>query len=328
MDRVNRRTFLMHVGAGAAGAYGLATATVSGTQTADAPAADKPASSGPQKLSVYPFGKNIWVRINDRPFTCYRANADQKGPYFFPVYGVSGMPMTEEASEPYPHHRSLFFGCDRMNGQNFWQEGNDRGQILSRGPRGELSESKEQAVITDVCAWTPPGKDPIIEDKRRFTIAAPSDLMRFIDADITLNAMTDIHVNQTNHSLFAIRAALELAPKGGGMLINSEGQSGEKQTLGKPAKWCGYQGTRHGVTESIVMFDHPANPFGPKCPWFTRDYGNISPTPFLWLDEKGWDLAKGKSIRLRYRVLVLKGPIERERLNALWNEFAAAPAPR
>jgi hypothetical protein len=312
----SRRDLLKGLAAGVAGSAWLAAGEAMG---ADVPAA--PAAPGPQKLSVYPFGMNVWVRVNDRPFICYRANADQKGPYFFPVYGVSGMPMTEEASEPYPHHRSLFFGCDKVNGYKFWQEGNDQGQILSRGPKVELSADKRRAVVSDLCKWRPPCKEPIIEDRRRFTIAAPSDTLRFIDADITLTALADVHVEKTNHSLFAIRTALELAPKGGGRLVNSEGQVGEKETLGKPARWCGFQGTRYGLTESIVMLDHPANPFGPNCPWFTRDYGNISPTPFLWLDEKGWDLAKGKSIRLRYRVVVLMGAIEWEGVNGLWEEF-------
>ena len=315
----SRRSVLKGLAAGAAGSAWLMNNAAMGAETpAAAPA------GGPQKFTVYAFGHNVWVRVNGRLFTCYRANPDQKGPYFFPLYGPgTGLPMTEESDEPWPHHRSLFFGCDKVNGWNFWQEGNDRGQIISRGPKVESPlKDGDKAVITDLCGWQPPGKDPIIEDRRQFTLWAPSPDLRLIDVDITLKALIDIHVAKTNHSLFAIRCAWNLAPTGGGKLINSEGQSGEKATFGKPAKWCGFEGTRFGVTESIVMLDHPGNPWAPNCPWFTRDYGNISPTPFLWIDEKGWSLPAGESIRLRYQVVVMKGGIEKAKLDALWKDFA------
>src|SRR5512134_3290651 len=86
-------------------------------------------------LTVYELGPQIWIRYNNRPLTCYRAHRSQKYPYFFPLSGpVSGLSLTDETTLPYPHHRSLFFGCDRVNGGNYWQEGNDQGQIVSRGP--------------------------------------------------------------------------------------------------------------------------------------------------------------------------------------------------
>lgn len=321
MEHASRRDVLKGLAAAAAGSAWLSGSV----HAAEEPAVALEASpGGAERLDIYPFGCNVWVRVSDRPFICYRANPDQKGPYFFPVFGPgTGLPMTEEASEPWPHHRSLFFGCDRVNGQNFWQEGNDRGQIISRGPKVESPiKNVERAVIGDLCDWRSPGQHPVIEDRRRFSIWAPSPDLRLIEADLTLKALTDIHVTKTNHSLFAIRCARELAPNHGGKLINSEGQSGEKATLGKPAKWCGFEGTRFGITESIVMLDHPKNPWSPDCPWFTRDYGNISPTPFLWLDEKGWDLPEGDSIRLRYQVVVMKGGIEKDRLDRLWTAFA------
>ena len=40
--------------------------------------------------------------------------------------------------------------------------------------------------------------------------------------------------------------------------------------------------------------DHPQSPWAP-CPWFTQDYGFISPMPFNWI-EKPWQLAAGQSV--------------------------------
>src|SRR5512134_3783287 len=100
-------------------------------------------------LTVYELGPQVWIRYNNRPLTCYRAHRSQKYPYFFPLSGpVSGLSLTHETTLPYPHLRSLFFGCDRVNGGNYLQEGYETGQILSTGPRVGTA-TKELVVITD-----------------------------------------------------------------------------------------------------------------------------------------------------------------------------------
>lgn len=296
--------------------------TVAGGQSSRA-AEDQPARDAqPGEVSAYPFERNIWVRVDGRTLTCYRAGAHQKLPYFYPLLSpATGLPMTEEAAHPYPHHRSLYLGCDHVNGANFWQQGLDRGQIASRGPARAAAEADAitdpdatgglevtdagpgRVVIRDVCDWALPGQPPVIEDRRTFTIAAPTPTVRLIDADITLIARTDVRVTKTNHSLFALRAAHDLTPAAGGTLFNDQGAEGEKATFGQKARWCGYHATRHGHPETLILMDHPANPWSP-CQWFTRDYGFVSPTPFNWLDDNGWSLPNGQSITLRYRVLI------------------------
>ncbi|MEP0841097.1 MAG: PmoA family protein [Phycisphaerae bacterium] len=332
---IRRRTFLTGCASGAAGVALLGGQPAQGQPAA--PATDRsPAAAGAEAkgFTVYSFGHNVWVRLNDRPFTCYRANPDQKLPYFFPVAGpATGLPMTEESGDParYPHHRSVWLGCDMMNGQNFWQDTAARGQIVSRGPKAVLvhppagqGPSAQRVLITDACDWQAPGKPPVLADRREFVMAAPDKDTRILDASIRLEALADVRVNKTNHSLFSVRAALELAPLGGGRLVNSDGRQGQEATLGRPARWCGFQGTRLGATESIVLMDHPRNPWAPDCPWMTRDYGFISPTPFNWLGQEGWRLPKGDAVQLRYRVAVLAGAIDKDRVDGLWAAFAGA----
>ena len=90
-----------------------------------------PALAAPQQLQAKIETDKIVVTIQDQLFTCYKFADSQKYPYFWPVNGpASGQSITTETSEPYPHHHSLFFGCDRVNGGNYWQESNARGQIV------------------------------------------------------------------------------------------------------------------------------------------------------------------------------------------------------
>ena len=123
-----------------------------------------------QKVNAVQIGKRIDVNIGDKFFTSYRFYDDEKYPFFFPVNGpVSGGSVTSMRNGVYPHHSSLFFGCDRVNGGNYWQEGLERGRIISVGAR--ITETGgDKAVIVDECIWKRPDADAPIKDKRTITI--------------------------------------------------------------------------------------------------------------------------------------------------------------
>lgn len=281
---------------------------------------------GAEELTHYQLGPQIWFRWNNAPLTCYRAQPQQKYPYFFPLSGpVSGLSLTSETAEPWPHHRSLFFACDRVNGGNYWQEGLERGQIVSRGPRITQS-TKLSAVLEDACDWAVPGQPAQMTDLRRFTLTVRDPRLWMIDAEITWQAVVDVTIQKTNHALYSLRSATDLAPWGGGTLTSSEGVTGEAATFGKPARWCAFHGRRgpagSGPVEGIALFEHPSNPWAP-CPWFTRDYGMISPMPFNWLKEP-WKLGAGESVRVRYRTVCFAGSPDEAGLEALYRDWAGA----
>ncbi len=263
------------------------------------------------------------MRCDGRPLTCYRAHPTQKYPYLYPWAGPeTGRSLTEESGDPYPHHRSILFACDRVNDGNFWQQGTGRGQIVSRGPTLDAPQP-DRIVIADACDWQVPGAEPLLTDQRRFTITAPEPHLRILDADITLTARVDVRVRKTNHSLFAVRAAADLTPNGGGALLNSDGHRNESGTFGRTATWCTFYAARGDVIEGVALMDHPDNPWSP-CQWFTRDYGFMSPTPMNWLDAQGWSLPGGESVRLRYRVVGYSGDPLAINLPGLYDSWAGA----
>ncbi|MEL7601504.1 MAG: PmoA family protein, partial [Proteiniphilum sp.] len=206
----------------------------------------------------------------------------------------------------YPHHSSLFFGCDKVNGGNYWQEGLERGQIVSL--RVDIIESgKEKVVIENECIWRRPGADAPIKDKRTITVSAPSKGKFQIDFDVTMEMLLDVVIEKTNHSLFSGRMDPDLAVINGGVMINAEGETGEKNTFGKSSFWMDCSGQRLGKTEGMAIMQHPSNEWYPS-PWFTRDYGFFSPTPMYWPEnDKNTLLKKGEEIKLRYRVLIHSG---------------------
>ncbi len=314
-SRLDRRHWLQ-------AAAGSLAGTCLATRWAQAIDYTKPVPEA-EKLTAYLNGSQVLIRWNNRLLTGYRAHASLKYPYFNPLAGpATGLSVTAESALPYPHHRGLWLGCDPLNGGNYWSDGPlKQGQIKST--KLELTEAtKESAQIQNECQWIRPEAPSPLKDQRQFTVRVLGEHAWVIDADITLFAQEDISIKRAKHSLFAIRAASDISPSYGGVLMNSNGGVGAEGTYGKPAHWCGYHGKRASrpeVVEGIAVMDHPENPWGP-CPWFTREYGHLSPSPFNFLD-KPWQFEKGNSLRLRYRVVVHSGTPAEAGLDKIYQQW-------
>ncbi len=259
------------------------------------------------KINAEKVGSKIHVTIDGRFFTSYVFSDDEKYPFFYPLNGpASGGSVTSMRNAVYPHHTSLFFGCDMVNGGNYWQEGLERGRIISVNARIE-KEGGDRVVIADECIWSRPGALSPIKDTRRYVITSPSADKIVMDVEITMEMLMDVSILRTNHSLFSARMAAGLAVANGGTMINAEGARGEKETFGARSPWVDYYGKVGNVTEGVAIMQHPSNPWYPS-PWFTRDYGFISPTPMYW-PENGEEtfMKKGTTLKLRYRVIVHSG---------------------
>jgi len=265
-------------------------------------------SFGQTKIVAEKSHTKIDVLINKNLFTSYIFSEDEKYPFFFPVNGPSNSSVTSMRNGNYPHHSSLFFGCDKVNGGNYWQEGLERGQIISL--RADIIESgNDKVVIEAENIWRRPNANSPIKDFRKITITAPSNDLFQIDFDITMEMLMDVTIDKTNHSLFSGRMDADLAVTNGGTMVNANGDKGEKGTFGKRSPWIDFYGKRGDKFEGMAIMQHPSNEWYPS-PWFTRDYGFFSPTPMYWpANDKETTLKKGQTIQLKYRVLVHAGDV-------------------
>ncbi len=73
------------------------------------------------------------------------------------------------------------------------------------------------------------------------------------------------------------------------------------------------------VVEGIAILNHPDN-FGGNCPWFTRDYGHLSPSPFNFLD-KPWHLPAGDTLELQYCIALHSGSPQQADLDAIYKQW-------
>ena len=307
---------------------------------------------GPQShLTFYPDTENgnhqlhqLWVLQNNHVLLSYRAHLTQKYPFFSQMAGpLTGLPLVTETARPWPHHRGVFFGLDQIHcanqrNNNFWQGPLGSGQILSQGPSfaregNQYKVSATGGEIVDRCLWRRGTNDPIIEDERRFVVKVLDDRRYILDAYLVVRALADVTVTNTNHGFFGVRCSHDLAPTGGGNLLSSEGDRREANTLGKPARWMAFYGRRaklrEEVVEGIAVFcpSEVPHPIFRDCPWFTRDYGNISPMPWNWLRQRGdepFTFSQGQELRFRYRVVAFGGTPQEAGLDAIWEEFDQA----
>ena len=146
-----------------------------------APSAVREGGTQGETVLAERLADRVRVTVGGKLFTEYKYADDQKYPYFYPVVGPrSGVSVTTESSNPWPHHHSLFFGSDMVNGGNYWQDGLERGRIDEQETRIVRAEGSV-VEISQTNVWSRPGAESPIRDVRRIRISAQSPDVRFID---------------------------------------------------------------------------------------------------------------------------------------------------
>ena len=151
-----------------------------------------------KKLTADKVGDKIEIMIDGNLLTNYILSEHEKYPFFYPVNGPSKASVTSMRNANYPHHSSLFFGCDKVNGGNYWQEGLDRGQIVPL--RADIVETGgDKVVIENENIWKRPGAMAPIKDFRTITVTVPSEDVFQIDFDVTMEMLMNVTIDKTNH---------------------------------------------------------------------------------------------------------------------------------
>jgi hypothetical protein len=280
----------------------------------------------------------VTVKIDGELFAEYLTQSGTK-PIVWPIIGPTGKAMTRSwpmgkqgPSEraDHIHQRSLWFTHGDVNGVDFWAE-----KAEDSHPLGSIKHRKfvkisggPQAVINTQNDWLSHEQKNVCEDDRTLTfgVVGPS---RFIDFDITISAPDNpVTFGDTKEGSWGIRMAATMQPdaKLGGRLINSEGLTGD-DAWGKPAAWVDYFGPVEGETVGLAMMNHPSS-FRYPTPWHARGYGLCAANPFGLknFDEKAasgaYTIPRGKSIALRYRLLLHKGNVKDGEVAEVFSDYA------
>ena len=281
------------------------------------------------------------VTLDGKPFTSYIFSGYAK-PILYPVIGPDGVPMTrsfpvekgvEGEANDHPHHESLWFTHDEVNGVDFWAHKPDDEGRTPRIVQKSMPVCEDGVILTDN-AWTAPDGQVVLTDTRRYVFAGDAD-QRTIDIQVVLHASEgDVHFGDTKEGTMAIRVRtpLQLKDSSGstgaaGHIRTSKGLT-DAEAWGKRARWVDYFGEVEGAAVGVAIFDHPENLRHPAR-WHARDYGLFTANPFgvkhfTGNDSEpgGYTLPAGEDLTLRYRFVFHGGDVDVGVLDSQWKAWA------
>ena len=296
---------------------------------------DASATSNAGPFSIEVTEELASIKYQGERFTDYHFKQGSK-PFLWPVIGPSGEPLTRSfpmekvpgEDNSHPHHRSIWFGHGDVNGINFWNESTPTsGRIQHR--RFIRNEGGEEAILTSINDWIAPNEQVLCEEFRTLTFRAGAG-WHAIDFDIEIKAKASrVIFNDTREGGLGIRVATSISPSKSqqAQLVTSEGHRGDS-AWGKQASWVDFNGPIAGKTVGIAVFNHPDS-FRAPTYWNARTYGLLSSSVFGIREFSGNKqidgsvvLPSGKSIQLRYRIVLHLGDEREADLAQLFQNYS------
>src|SRR5262245_3240537 len=320
------------------------------------------ASSTAAEFTVEKDDEGVTVKLDGQLFTECLIQSGKK-PALWPVIGPTGKPMTRpwpmdksavEAAPPdsvtaasapkgagkpltndHPHHRSIWFGHQKVNDANVWLETGPATANIGSQQQREVREVSggERAKIVTVNDWLDKSGKKLCEDERTITCWVDGD-NRVIDYDVIVKATAgDVTFGDDKDGLFGVRVpdSMRVDAKQGGTFINSKGGVEEKDAWGKTADWIDYHGPVDGETLGIAILNHPSS-YGYPTHWHTRNYGLFAANPFGLHEfepqanrDGSHTIKAGDSLVFRYRVIFHKGDEKQGRIAEAWEKYSKLP---
>jgi len=274
------------------------------------------------------------VAVLNRGQVVWQVNFDKNEgkPYLHPVGLTDGTVLTCLRPADHRWHRALWFSWKHINGLNYWEEDPKTG--LSQG-RTEVVDVKvrphrdRSGDIEMTLSYHPPGEQAVLMEKRLLAVSAPDENGRYhIDWHSTFTAgEKDVLLDRTpipgeeNGKGFGGYAGLSVRmakATRGWQFTDSEARK-DKEAHGKKARWVDFSGEiGEGKAAGITIFDHPENLRHPS-PWYVeKGMPYFSPAVLF---NKPYTLGAGKSLTLRYRVLIHPGRTDRDMLEGEWKTY-------
>ncbi len=282
---------------------------------------------------------SLTLKNNSETVWQYNYNNRFGKPYFHPLT-VNHSDLTCVAPPDHPWHLGLWFSWKFINGVNYWEYLNNF-KSSETGYKSEgVTEIEQKEVVTNsdfsskirmTFNYHPINGKPVLEEERNINISPPSaDGSYYIDHDHIFKALTD-------------SAVLDRTP----IIGESGGQS-----------WGGYAGLSIRFNQDYTspeIITPTDNTNCPKCNWLFTGFNtltgekagitifenpkfttnstswyviNDTKIPFYYyspavLFDRKIVLKKGNTLHLKYRVWILPGIVNKEKLQDKFNQYIA-----
>ena len=278
----------------------------------------------------------IDVTVDGRAFTTFRYGTDGFRPYFFPVLGPGGSPVTRgetsDNSSDHVHHRSLYVAYGEVNDVDVWAEGENSGRVVHQSFTDKSGGAAVGKIYTEN-DWVNKAGEKLMSDRQNFRIYNTPDTGTIIDLDLTFIASAgDVYFGDTKEGgIISVRVNPSMNASDGGKIENAYGGTNEGETWGKRAQWCDYSGIVEGTPVGVAVFDHISNPRYPTY-WHVRNYGlmttNIFGTGTFEGDQSkdgSYTLKSGEEMNFRFRVLIHAGDAATGQVAQKYHDFINPP---
>jgi len=279
------------------------------------------------------------VFISGREAFVYQYAAGLDLPHYWPLNSPSGRNMLVQQTEPYPHHRSLWFAdtvrflgdgerdistynalyTGRQTGQNTYGPP-FRDHVRHRSFR-RLHTEDGRAVVDSELIWEMDADRPILDEARHVVIHALGEGEYLLDMTFTLtSAYGDVvFVSDDVHYAWPyLRLQTPFSGENGGVITSDSGDTGQEATNMQPALWIDYSNTLDGLSEGVAVFQWPD---GQDHRWLTREYGCFGPRRPDARSGHPFVLEKGESLTQRVGVLVHTGDVETGRVAERYQSY-------
>jgi hypothetical protein len=245
------------------------------------------------------------------------ADAMVKRPYFSNMHAPGGIQVTRnfppvEGVDPTDHadmHPGIWLGFGDINGTDFWRNGGTiRHDKIMAAP--EVLKGDETLKFATNSTLLAKDGAALAHMDSQFSLNSKGGVLKLIWIATFHATEGDLVFGDQEEMGFGVRVATSITEKNGGVITNSKGVTGAKNTWGQPAEWCDYSGTINGHAAGITIVPDPANP--QPCWWHNRDYGVFVANSFgrkamKQGDKQSTTVKQGSTLRLGFTALLHSG---------------------
>ncbi len=280
----------------------------------------------------------LWAEIDGKPAFCYRYGNRVDLPHFFPINSPAGRSMTVRQTEPYPHHRSFWFG-DRvaLKGQRaiatysalysgVKDEDGAYGPPFADGVRhvefSKLTADGDTAKASIRLLWHMDNNTPVLDEHREIRVRGLGNGEYFIDVTFSVTARygdVEFSSDDVHYAWPYLRLNSGFAVPGGAKMIASSGPIAEARSTKVVADWIDYSNVTGEKNSGLTMFSHDDNAKPHR--WLTRDYGTFGPRRVDAKSGKPFTLTKSQSMTRRVGVLVHTGDVKSGRVAKRYSQY-------
>lgn len=273
----------------------------------------------------------LTVLVDGNEAMAYQYGEEVDLTHFWPLRSPSGKNMLTQKSDPYPHHRALWFadtvqlaGRRKASFYNALYSGENRKPPFKdriRHATFAALQSGDVGTYREKLVWTMDRDVPVLDEQRDVRIVPLGDGEYLLDLTFTLTAAHgDVtFVSDAVHYAWPyLRINETFNGEHGGTITNDRGQTGQKQTNMQPAKWVDYSNTVDGTAEGLAVFQWPD---GQTHRWLTREYGTFGPRRPDPQSGKPFTLKQGETLSQRVGILVHRGDVEAGRVKERYEQY-------